>query len=218
MTPTAATNPEALLKSLQWRYAVKAFDPARKIPAATWDALEHALVLSPSSFGLQPWKFFVVDDPALRARLKGVSWGQTQVTDASHLVVFAARKGFGTPDIDRYVARISAVRGATVESLAPYRNMMTGALEPRGAAALDVWVARQVYIALGVFLTAAAALGVDACPMEGIDPAGYDDVLGLTAKGYQAVVVATAGYRADTDAYAKHAKVRFERSEVIEHL
>ena len=211
-------SPEALLAGLRWRYAVKKFDPARKIAPPLWEALEEALTLAPSSFGLQPWKFFVIDDPAVRAALRTVSWGQSQITDASHLVVFTAKKGFGTPDIERFIARSAEVRKVSPESLAGYKQMMVGALEPRGAAALESWVARQVYIALGFFLAAAAGLGVDACPMEGIDPAGYDKVLGLTERGYTALMVATAGYRAADDAYSQLTKVRFARNDVITHI
>jgi nitroreductase len=115
MTTTAqkaATTPDALLASLRWRYAVKKFDPAGKIPDAQWQALEESLVLSPSSYGLQPWKFFVVDNPALRAKLKPVSWEQSQIVDADKLVVFAVKKNFGAADVERFVERISEVRRA----------------------------------------------------------------------------------------------------------
>jgi nitroreductase len=214
----AAARPQALLESLQARYAVKKFDAAGKIPAAVWAALEEALVLSPSSYGLQPWKFFVVDDPALRQALKAASWGQSQIVDADKLVVFAARKPFGPEDVERFVARIAEVRGASPESLAGYKDMMLGSVARRSPAEVDAWVARQVYIALGTFLTSAAVLGVDACPMEGIEPERYDELLGLKAKGYTALFVATAGYRASDDAYGKAAKVRFPSSQVVERL
>jgi nitroreductase len=213
----AATTPDALLTSLRWRIATKKFDPAGKIPAERWAALEEALVLAPSSYGLQPWKFFVVDDPALRAKLKPASWEQTQITDADKLVVFAVKKDFGAADVERFVERISEVRRLPKEVLEDYKKMMlaSASLPPEKVAA---WLIRQVYIALGVFLTSAAALGVDACPMEGFDKDKYDGILGLPAKGYNAVVVATAGYRAADDAYATQKKVRFEKSEVVSHL
>jgi nitroreductase len=213
----AATSPEALLAGLRRRYAVKKFDPAGKIPDAAWNALEEALVLAPSSYGLQPWKFFVVEDPALRAKLKAASWEQTQITDAHKLVVFAVKKDFGAADVERFVERISEVRRLPKEMLEGYKKMMlaSASLPPEKVAA---WLIRQVYIALGVFLTSASALGVDACPMEGFDKDQYDAILGLPAKGYHAVVVATAGVRAADDAAASQAKVRFAKSEVIERL
>ena len=211
-------EPKELLAGLRWRYATKKFDPSKKIPSARWEVLEEALVLAPSSFGLQPWKFFVVDDPALRSRLKTVSWNQGQITDADKLVVFAARKDFGAADVERYVASIAAARQVPLESLAQYKQMMLGSLTSRAPEALQGWVARQVYIALGVFLTAAASLGVDACPIEGIDPAGYDDILRLPGQGYTALFVAAAGFRSQDDAYARLAKVRFGRKEVVAHV
>lgn len=214
---TAPTQPSELVKRLNWRYAVKKFDPARKIPDETWNALEEALVLSPSSYGLQPWKFFVVDDPKVRAQLRAASWDQTQITDASRLVVFAGRKDFAEADIDRHLARIADVRKADPASLAPIKQMMAGVLK-KPADVLRAWIARQVYIALGNFLASAAALGVDACPMEGFDPAQYDAILGLPAKGYTALVVATAGHRSADDAYARAAKVRYPKHELVTHI
>lgn len=216
-TPAAAVSPDELVSALKWRYSVKKFDPAAKIPAAAWKALEESLVLSPSSYGLQAWKFFVVDDKALRAKLQPVSWGQSQIVDADKLVVFAVRKDFGEADVDRFIERICEVRRVPKEALESYKGMMmkSASQPPEKVAA---WLTRQVYIALGVFLTAAAALGVDACPMEGLDKDEYDRILGLPEKGWHAVFAATAGTRAADDAYAKAAKVRFEHSEVVAHL
>ena len=213
----AATSSEGLLTSLRWRIATKKFDPARKIPEAQWTALEEALVLSPSSYGLQAWKFFVVDNPDLRAKLKAAAWGQSQITDADKLIVLAVKKDFGAADVERYVERVSEVRRVPVSALDSYKKMMlaSAALPPEKVAA---WLARQVYIALGVFLTSAAALGVDACPMEGFDKDKFDEILGLPAKGWNSVVLATAGYRAADDAYATQAKVRFAKDDVLAHL
>jgi nitroreductase len=213
----AATTPDSLTTSLRWRIATKKFDPAKKIPADRWAALEEALVLSPSSYGLQPWKFFVVDDAALREKLKPVAYGQTQITDADKLVVFAVKKDFGAADVERFVERISEVRRLPKEALEGYKKMMlaSASLPPEKVAA---WLIRQVYIALGVFLTSAAALGVDACPMEGFDKDKFDEILGLPAKGYNSVVIATAGYRAADDAYAAQKKVRFATEEVVAHI
>jgi nitroreductase len=213
---TSPITREQLSAQLHWRYATKQFDPQRQISPADWAALEEALVLTPSSFGLQPWKFVVVTDPALRAKLVPASWGQPQVAEASHLVVFARRMNFSEADVDAHVRRISAVRGVTAEALAGYLNMMvTSLFKGRDAAARTHWADLQIYIALGNFLTCAALLGIDACPMEGIEPAKYDEILGLTALGLGAVVVATAGYRAATDKYAALKKVRFAAQDVI---
>jgi nitroreductase len=206
-----------VLDALRARYAVKKFNPDRSIPAAEWEALEEALVLTASGGGLQPWKFVVVDDPAVRARLREVSFDQPQITEADKLVVFAARVGYSEADLDRHVARMAEVRGQTVESLAGLRGMLAG-ITGRPEADRNAWAARQAYIALGNFLTSAAILGVDACPMEGIQGARYDEILGLGEQGYTALCVATAGYRSDKDPYAGAAKVRFPRAEIVAHV
>ncbi len=207
--------PSTLLAAQQWRYATKQFDPTKKIPADQWSALEQALVLSPSSFGLQPWRFVVVSDPALRARLRGHSWGQSQVTDASHLVVFAARHPLDAGDIARFVARTAEVRGVPVESLKGFHDMMAGALLSRPRAALEAWAERQCYLAFQNLMLSAALLGIDSCPLEGLDPKKYDEELGLPALGYATVAACALGYRAAGDKYATTPKVRFPADEVI---
>jgi nitroreductase len=209
-------TPHELLAALRWRYATKKFDAARKIPEEIWAALEESLVLTPSSFGLQPWKFIIVNDPAIRAQLVPVSWGQTQPTDASHFVVFTRRQDLPESDIDRYLARVSTVTGAPADKLAGYRGMMAGFRQKaQDEGWLNPWADRQVYIALGSFMTSAAALGVDACPMEGLEPARYDEILGLSGTGFTTVVACAAGYRAADDQYASRPKVRYPAAEVI---
>lgn len=215
MTPI---DPETVLSRLGWRYATKRFDPSKKIPVAIWARLEDALVLSPSSYGLQPWKFFVVNDPAVRAKLLPASWGQTQIVDASHLVVLCVKKDVGPADAERLIARTADVRGIPAASLDPYKNMMIGTLSRTTPDAIQEWMSRQVFIALGQFMTACAMVGVDTCPMEGFQPEKYDEILGLPERGYHAVVLATAGYRAADDKNAALKKVRFEKSEMIEQI
>ena len=161
-----------VLGALNWRYATKKFNPHRKIDAATWAALEQALVLSPSSFGLQPWKFFVVADPELRSKLVAASWGQAQVADASHLVVFTLRKDIDLAHVEKFIARQLEIRGGDSAALDGYKQMILASLDgARSKGYLDVWQSRQVYIALGQFMAAAALLGVETCPMEGIESA-----------------------------------------------
>ncbi len=215
-TAHATLSPDQLLRALEWRYATKKFDASRIIPAPIWQALERSLVLAPSSFGLQPWKFFVVDDSALRAKLRAAAWNQAQITDASHLVVLARRSPLEVADVAAFIQRLSEVRGAPLESLAGYRAMIEGFITAPTFRA-DDWTARQVYIALGGFLSAAALLGVDACPMEGFDPKVFDDLLGLPSQGYRATVVATAGYRAADDAISSAPKVRFPHQTLVHH-
>ena len=212
------TSPNELLTQLRWRYATKRFDATKAIPADTWSALEQALLLAPSSFGLQPWKFVVVTTPAVKQQLRAASWGQAQVTDASHYVVFAGLRTTTEADVDRFLQCQSQVRGTPLESLAGYRKVLVDFLA-KGWASKDLaaWNARQGYIALGQFMTAAAMLGVDTCPMEGIDMAAYDRILGLDGSRYTTLCGCAAGYRAADDKYATAAKVRFPLGEVIEH-
>jgi nitroreductase len=208
-------KPETVVEQLRWRYATKKFDPVRTIPPDTWAALEQALVLTPSSYGLQPWKFFVVTDRAVKAKLPEHSWGQRQPQDCSHMVVLALKANLGEADVDRHVARVSEVRGQPVEALARFKQTMMGSLADPPFDVND-WAARQVYIALGQFMACAALLGIDTCPMEGIDPAKYDEVLGIGAQGYRTVVACPAGYRAVDDKYAQVPKVRFRVEDVIQ--
>ena len=160
-----------------------------------------------------------MQNAATRAALLPQSWGQKQVVDCSHYVVFLARTEMKETDVDRFLARTAQVRGIPVESLASYRGMMLGDIVngPRGKAAHE-WAARQAYIALGNTMTAAAILGVDACPMEGIVPAEYDKILKLEGSDYKTVVALALGYRAATDKYATLAKVRYDAKELIQHV
>lgn len=210
-----------LLENLKWRYAVKKFDANKKIPDATWKAIEEAMVLSPSSYGLQPWKFFIVADPAVRAKLKPLSWNQSQITDASHLVVMARRNTVTPADVEKYVERIAAVRGVPITTIADYKQMMLGSVtNPAGlpGGSMDTYTRSQVYIALGFVLYTAAQLGVDACPMEGFDATAYDGILGLPEMGYKSTVVAALGYRASDDWLAPLAKVRYEKKDLIQTI
>jgi nitroreductase len=212
-------NSKQLLDQLNWRYATKQFDSNRKISDQDWGTIEQALLLTPSSGGLQPWKFIVVTDPAVRARLLPASYGQAQISDASHLVVFAAKKNFSEADVDAFINHTASARGVSVESLATFRGMLVGGIvQAMDEHARDAWARNQAYIALGNLLTTAALLGIDACPMEGFDRAQYDEILGLNAKGLASAVIATVGYRASTDKYANAPKVRFPKERVFVHF
>ena len=212
-------SPPDLLAALNWRYATKIFDATKKIPANVWTALEQALVLTPTSYGMQPYKFLVVDDQAKLAALLPNSWGQKQVVDCSHYVVFLARTEMKESDVAKLIQRTSDLRGIPLEKLNFYRDMILSDVVngPRGKAAFE-WAARQCYIAIGNLMTVAAVLGVDACPMEGINPPEYDKILGLEGSGYKTVVALALGYRAVEDKYASLPKVRYELNELIQHV
>ncbi|MDR2982690.1 MAG: NAD(P)H-dependent oxidoreductase [Puniceicoccales bacterium] len=212
--------PTAQLEAvLNWRYATKKFDAAKKIAPDIWATLEKALLLAPSSLGLQPWKFVVVTNPEVKAKLKAVSYGNTQPADCSHLVVFALRKDIDAAYVQRYIARAAEVLGVDTESLNAFRDMVGGYVV--GASkdgTLNPSQRNQVFIALGQFMTCAAMLGVDTCALGGIQPEEYDEILGLTGSHYSTVVACAAGYRAADDKYALRKKVRFAPQEVITYV
>ncbi|ARI83861.1 NAD(P)H-dependent oxidoreductase [Microcystis aeruginosa] len=209
-------QPQEILEKLQWRYAVKKFDPSKKISEADWFVLEESLRLAPSSYGLQPWKFIVVQDPKIRAALTPVSWNQTQVEDCSHYVVLATLTKIEVAYVEKFVTKIAQVRELDVASLENYKNLMVSDLVngPRSAI-VQWWSQRQSYIAMGMLMETAALLDIDACPLEGIEPAAYDRILQLEGSGYAAVAAVALGYRSLEDKYQLLKKVRFDRDEVI---
>ncbi len=212
----SSINREQLLGQLNWRYATKEFDPKRKISAEDWATLEDALLLTPSSGGLQPWKFIVVTDPAVRAKLVPASYGQEKVSTSSHLVVFAAKNNFSEADVDAHLNNVAKTQGVPIEALAPLRGMLVGGIvKAQDETARNAWARNQTYIALGNLLASAALLGIDACPMEGFDRTQYDEILGLKAKGLATAVIATLGYRSATDKYASAPKVRFPKEQIF---
>jgi nitroreductase len=198
-----------LLEAQSWRYATKQFDPSRRIPESTWETLRKASSLSPSSYGLEPYRLVDVCDPAVRKRLREFAWNQAQVTDASHFVVFAIESPYGEEQADQFLARVVRERGVTLESLAGYRQAILGDLihGPRSAK-IATWAANQAYIVLGNLMTSAALLGVDSCPLEGLDPVKFDEILELPAKGLRTVSALALGYRLPGDKYATLPKVR----------
>jgi nitroreductase len=209
---------EEILESLNWRYATKSYDKTKKVSEADWKALEEAIILAPSSFGLQPYKALVVGDPELREKLRAAAWGQAQITDASHLVVFAYKKTLTDADVEHFIERTAEVRGQTRESLADYENVLKGSAKKAvDGGYIETWNSRQAYIALGFLLETATLLGIDATPMEGFDAAQFNEILGLT--DYSAVVVAAVGYRdAEKDWLVNLPKVRYRKQELIERI
>jgi nitroreductase len=209
---------ETILEQLNWRYATKSYDPTKKISPENWETLEQALILAPSSFGIQPYKFLVITDPEVREKLKSAAYGQTPITDASHFVVVAYKKTLSGADIEYFVDRVTKVRGQARETLADYENVIKGsAQKATDGGYIETWNSRQAYIALGFLLETAALLGIDATPMEGFDAAQFNAILGL--EDYSAVVVAALGYRdAGSDWLAGLPKVRMPESELIERI
>lgn len=208
----------SIIQSLNWRYATKMFDPEQKVSDAYMGMLLEALRLSPSSFGLQFWKFVVVTNQELKNQLIEHSWGQKQVADCSHLLVFCKPAKVTAADVDRFVADMAKTREVPQESLAGYGNVMKGYIESSTPEKLSAWMDKQLYIALGVLHTVCAELKIDSCPMEGFSAEAYDKVLGLDAKGLKSVVVCPVGYRSSEDKYANVKKVRYPLEDVVEWI
>ncbi len=200
---------------LEWRYATKKFDPTKKIPAKEVAELLETLRLSPSSFGLQPWKFVVVANEKLRAELKPHAWNQAQVTDASHLLVLCSLKKMDEAYIKQFVTHLAEVRAIPRQSLEQYEQIMLGFLNGKTEDQISHWMQNQVYIALGVLLVECARRKIDACPMEGFDSKKFDEVLGLDKKGITSVVLCPIGYRAADDHNAAMKKVRFDKKDLF---
>ena len=211
---------EQLIEQLKWRYAVKRFDSTKRISESDWEAIEDSLVLSPSSYGLQPWKFYVVTDKEIRTELTEHSWNQPQISECSHLVVIAAKKDANPEDIEKYLELIIEVRGTPAEELEVLKGMMLGSHKAMSEGGIiDEWAARQCFISLGFLLSSAAMRGIDSCPMEGFVPAEYDKVLGIEDDGYFSVVVCALGYRnKEEDWLSKLPKVRYPKEEVIKRI
>lgn len=211
-------KPQELIQALQKRYATKQFNPNKSVSNELIDCLTESLVLTPSSFGLQPWKFLVIEDQTIKEKLLEHSWNQPQVTECSHLIVLAAQSPVTDQHIDQLLDSTVQARGGSLEDLAQYRGMMSGFVSAMSDGDKKQWAKQQVYIALGQLLTSASLLGIDACPMEGIVPEKYDEVLGLTNTEYFTTLACPIGYRSDQDKYATLAKVRYGKHDIIEYL
>ncbi len=206
------------IDDLNWRYATKKFDPNKKISTQDLDTLLTAAQLSASSYGLQPYQILVVEDAAVREKLKPASWNQSQITDASHLIVIANKTDFGDELVDDYLENVSTTRGIPEDSLNGYGDFMKSKLLPLPQNIKANWTARQAYIILGNLLSAAANLRIDTCPMEGFEAQSYNELLKLDEKNLNAAVVLAVGYRSEEDDTQHYAKVRKSKETLITHI
>ncbi len=205
------------LDNLNWRYATKQFDSERSLSDEQLDFLMEATRLSPSSYGVQPWKFVVVprENTEIREQLQEAGYGQPQFADASHVFVLCGRRDIDKDYIDQFMEAVKQTQDKTDEDVQQFRETLYTSFGKRDQEQLEEWSARQVYIALGFLLTAAAQLEIDACPMEGFDNQKFDEILGLTDTEYTSQVVCSVGFRGD-DPHAEEEKVRFSQDEVFD--
>jgi nitroreductase len=204
-----------LIESLQWRYATKRMN-GEQIPAEKLNNILDAVQLAPSSFGLTPYNVIVVQDPAIKEKLAPSCYNQPQIKESSALLIFAAWKNVNESHVDTYINEIAATRGIPAEALTDFSNVMKGKVNNSSAEDLHIWAAKQTYIALGFGLAAAAVEEIDSTPMEGFNPAGVNEVLGLEAKGLSAVCILALGYRdAPQDYLANAKKVRRDKEKLF---
>ena len=204
-----------IISAMEWRYAVKVFDPTKKVSDADLHTILEAARLSPSSIGIEAWKFIVVNNPVIRAKLREAGFNQTKITDASHLIIIARRTD-ADGIVSELVSRTAKTQGKTEADLAGLQKMASGGFAGKGPLA-DSWVASQAYIPLGIMIETASLLGIDNGPMEGFDPAKVDEILGLSAKNLKSTTMLAIGYRGD-DAFAKLPKTRRTFGEVVEMI
>ncbi|HRG18398.1 MAG TPA: NAD(P)H-dependent oxidoreductase [Flavobacterium lutivivi] len=203
------------IENANWRYATKKFDTTKKVSEKDLATLKESIRLSASSFGLQPYKVILVENPELRAKLQSASWGQAQIVEASHLVVFANITSFGEQHVDEYFDNLTATREIQMEAVQGYKDFVKNFINTLPVDVKNVWTSKQTYIALSNLLNAAAELKIDVTPMEGFEPQKYNEILGLDELGLNASLLATIGYRHEEDGLQHLKKVRKSEKELF---
>jgi len=206
------------ISNQKWRYATKKFDSSKKINSKDLAILKEAIQLSTSSYGLQPYKVFIIENPEIRAKIQPVAWGQSQIVDASHVIVFANMLNFGEEEIESYLRNLAETRRINIENIKPYGDFMKLKIIELPEETRNNWTSKQTYLALANLLNAAAELKIDVTPMEGFDPKAVNEILGLTEMGLNASLIATVGYRHADDATQHYAKVRKSEKELFINL
>ncbi|MCP9201371.1 NAD(P)H-dependent oxidoreductase [Gramella sp. GC03-9] len=204
------------IEDLNWRYATKKFDPNKELSQEDLNALLESIQLSASSYGLQPYEVVVVKDLKTREKLKAAAWNQTQITDASYLIVFANLRSVDEAYVDTYLDNIAETRNIDREDLKGMEDMIKSTTLQLSPEVQNNWAAKQAYIALGNLLSAAATMKIDTCPMEGFDAEKFDEILGLKEKNLTTAVIAPVGYRSEADQNQHLTKVRKAKSDLIE--
>ncbi|MEP2280824.1 NAD(P)H-dependent oxidoreductase [Maribacter sp.] len=207
-----------LLDNLNWRYATKKFDSSKKVSSENLNTLLEASRLTASSYGLQPYHIYVIENADIRTQLRKASYDQPQITDASHIIVLANKPTFDGTMIDDYIQNIMAIRGLSKDDLEGFSQTMKSTLLDLPDTQKNLWTSNQAYIVLGNLITVAAEIGIDTCPMEGFDKEQYNEILGLSDKGLNAAVVLAVGYRSSEDETQNYPKVRYSKEQIITHI
>lgn len=209
---------KSILEDLNWRYATKKFDPTKKITSEQLDVLLEVLRLTPTSYGLQPFKFLVIENPEIREKLKEKSANQSQITDASHLIVLCSYLDIHDLHVDNHVKNTAQTREIEHSNLERYRDFMKGSINKLESPVKLEWNKKQAYIALGLLLHACAQMRIDSTPMEGFDAEGYDEILNLKSKNLHATVICPIGFRSAEDHTQHMKKVRKSQADLIEFI
>lgn len=204
-----------VIKSLNWRYAVKKFDPSKQLSEAKLKVLTEAFNLTATSFGLQPLRLVVVSNKSLQEQLYTASFNQSQVRDASHVLVICIEKEVKSPYVDAYFDRVHDIRDTPETILKPFRESLKKQFDAQNPEKTLKWAINQAYLALGNLLTVCALEEIDSCPMEGFVSEEYDSILGMDAYGISSVLVLPVGYRSEDDMFADFKKVRRDTEETI---
>ncbi|AEE20886.1 hypothetical protein JM84_1781 [Dokdonia sp. Hel_I_63] len=197
-----------VIEALKWRYATKKFDNTRMLPDSKIEIIKNAFNLTATSFGLQPVRLVVVSNKEKQEALVPLSMNQRQVADASHVLIFCIEKQVDEHYVESYFDNVKEIRNTPEEIIKPFKNYLLDHFKKATNAENDLWASKQAYLAMGNLLTVCAIEEVDACPMEGFTPEGYDKFLGLTEIGLQSVLVLPIGYRAEDDMFSTMKKVR----------
>ena len=197
-----------IIDDLNWRYATKKFNPEMKISSEDFDTICESLRLVPSSYGLQPVKYIVVNDKSMREKLLPLAYNQPQITDASHLIVICSYRNISPNMVGEHLSLMSETRNIPLEDLSKFGENMNASFAKLSAEELCEWTAKQAYISLGHIMHTCANLRIDATPMEGFNKTSFDEVLNLASKNLQSVLLLAVGYRSPEDNLARMAKVR----------
>ncbi|EMJ93744.1 NAD(P)H-dependent oxidoreductase [Leptospira alstonii] len=206
-----------LLEKLNWRYATKRMT-GRKLPREKLERILESLRLTPSGFGLQPYKVLVIEDEDLKSRILPIAFNQPQILESSHILVFAAWDKVTEDKIREHIQLIANTRNVSTEALQGFQDSILGWLKTHTEETSFHWAARQAYIALGTGVVAAAVEGVDATPMEGFNPAALDELLQLKEKGLRSTSILALGYRdVEKDGIVNAPKVRKAKEDFLIH-
>jgi nitroreductase len=205
-----------IIEDLNWRYATKKFDSTKKISDEDLEIIKESLRLVPSSYGLQPFKFLFIENTSLRQQLKEKSFNQSQITDASHLLVICSLTEISEEYINKQIQNIAQIRSVSIESISGFGNYVKNQILHLKDEYVAEWNAKQAYIALGQILHTCASLRIDATPMEGFEKEAYDEILNLKKQGLQSVLVCPIGYRSEEDTNQFLKKVRRSQGSLFE--